>query len=179
MKKKAFILFLMAFSQINTYCQIKNGDLTSVTGHLKSFAVAHPTEKAYLHFDKPYYVAGDTIYFKAYTTMGERHMLSRISGVLHVDLININNKIDQSINLQVDNGISWGDFALPDSLPTGNYLVRAWTQWMRNSSGGFFQKIIRIGSLQSSKVLESNTAKAVVGKPDVQFFPEGVCWLSA
>ena len=80
---------------------------------------------------KPYYAAGDTMYFKAYVTMGQRHLPSQISGVLHVHLLNTKSKIDRSIKLQLDSGIAWGDFALPDSLPKGNYRVRAWTQWMR------------------------------------------------
>src|SRR3569833_1446083 len=107
---------------------------------LRSFLTEHITEKTYLHFDKPYYAAGDTMYFKAYATMGERHVPSRISSILHVDLINMQNKIDQSIKLQLVNGISWGDFALPDSLHKGTYRVRAWTQWMRNDPGIFFEK---------------------------------------
>ncbi|HEX3386031.1 MAG TPA: MG2 domain-containing protein, partial [Mucilaginibacter sp.] len=144
-----------------------------IVAKLDSFSDARPVEKAYLHFDKPYYAAGDTMYFKAYVTMGEKHAPSQISGVLHVDLVNTQNKIDQSIRLQLNNGIAWGDFALPDSLPKGNYRVRAWTQWMRNDPGSFFEKIVPVGSLQTGKVPESNTAKIAVGKPDVQFFPEG------
>ncbi|HEX3384415.1 MAG TPA: carboxypeptidase-like regulatory domain-containing protein, partial [Mucilaginibacter sp.] len=88
---------------------------------LDSFSGTHRNEKAYLQFDKPYYAAGDTMYFKAYVTMDERHLLSQISGVLHVDLVNTADKIDKSIKLHLVNGIGWGDFALPDSLPGGYY----------------------------------------------------------
>src|SRR3569833_3228844 len=35
------------------------------------------------------------------------------------------------------------------------------------------EKTKAIGSLQNSKVPESNTAKIAAGKPDLQFFPEG------
>ena len=90
-----------------------------ITDQLSRFEANHPTEKAYLQFDKPYYAAGDTIYFKAYVTAGEQHKLSSLSGVLHVELINTKNKIDQSIKLHLDSGLAWGDFALPDSLPAG------------------------------------------------------------
>ncbi|HEY4197363.1 MAG TPA: MG2 domain-containing protein, partial [Mucilaginibacter sp.] len=103
-----------------------------ITNKLKAFSTSHVTEKVYLHFDKPYYAAGDTIYFKAYVTMGEKMALSQISGVLHVDLINTANNIDKSIKLQLVNGLGRGDFALPDSLPVGNYRIRAYTRWMRN-----------------------------------------------
>ncbi|MDB5133436.1 MAG: TonB-dependent receptor, partial [Mucilaginibacter sp.] len=131
---------------------------------------------AYLHFDKPYYVAGDTIYFKAYVTLGEKHRLSSLSGVLHIELVNTNNKIDQSIKLQLTNGLTWGDFALPDSLPKGNYRVRAYTQWMRNAGDDvYFDQTIPVGSALHTKISESSTARISTGKakPDVQFFPEG------
>ena len=77
--------------------------------------------------------------------MGERHVLSLLSGVLHVDFINTNNKIDQTIKLKLDSGVAHGDFALPDSLPNGSYRVRAYTQWMRNNNeDGFFIKPLRL-----------------------------------
>lgn len=165
------LLVLLIFIGLRAYSQ-SNTD--SIISKLKDYSQKHISEKAYLHFDKPYYAAGDTIYFKAYVTMGERHLLSQISGVLHVDLINIKDKIDQSINLQLNNGVAWGDFALPDSLPKGNYRVRAYTEWMRNDSGSFFEKVTPVGSQQITKVPESGMPQKMVNvKPDVQFFPEG------
>ncbi len=145
-----------------------------ITDQLSRFEANYPAEKAYLQFDKPYYAAGDTIYFKAYVTAGEQHKLSSLSGVLQVELINTKNKIDQSIKLKLDSGLAWGDFALPDSLPAGNYRVRAYTQWMRNfGETGFFDKVIPVGSIKAERVPESLVKQPVDLKPDVQFFPEG------
>jgi hypothetical protein len=45
------------------------------------------------------------MYFKAYVTMGERHDLSKLSGILHVDLIGTDNKANQSIKLQLVDGV--------------------------------------------------------------------------
>src|ERR1700728_514408 len=44
-----------------------------------------PTEKVYLHFDKPYYALGDTIWFKAYLTL-YHHQPSGLSKVIYVDI---------------------------------------------------------------------------------------------
>ena len=168
-------MFLLCLANLSAYCQTDNDVQKNITTKLKTFSADRIAEKAYLHFDKPYYAAGDTIYFKAYVTMGERHELSRISGILHVDLINTNNKIDQSIKLQVANGVTHGDFALPDSLPKGNYRIRAYTQWMRNDGeGGYFDQIIPVGSAIDDKITKNGSKHLTTAnaKPDVQFFPE-------
>jgi hypothetical protein len=147
----------------------------NITTKLNAFLTEYVTEKAYLHFDKPYYAAGDTIYFKAYVTLGEKHELSNLSGVLHVDLINTQSKIDQSIKLQLINGVAWGDFALPDSLPKGNYRVRAYTNWMRNDGEtAFFDQTIPVGSFRNTPVPENAIKQQQpLNKADIQFFPEG------
>ncbi|MGZ3928356.1 MAG: TonB-dependent receptor, partial [Mucilaginibacter sp.] len=141
------LISLLSTGILSAYAQATNND-KDIFAKLKNFAAHHITEKVYLHFDKPYYATGDTIYFKAYVTMGERHDLSKLSGVLHVDLINASNKIDQSIKLQLINGLAWGDFTLPDSLPKGNYRIRAYTQWMQNV-GNYFEHTFPIGTLHS------------------------------
>jgi hypothetical protein len=144
---------------------------------LENYFSTHDPERTYLQFDRPYYAAGDTIYFKAYVTQGGRHKLSGLSEVLHVDLINTKNKIDQSIILRRDSGVCWGDFALPDSLPAGNYRIRAYTRLMLNLGDlDFFDQPISIGSLIKRNVPDTGTKQPRYGirnKADVQFFPEG------
>jgi len=149
----------------------------NIFSKLSRFKKVQNPERAYLHFDKPYYAAGDTIYFKAYVTRGERHELSNLSGVLHVDLINSKNEIDQSINLQLDSGLAWGDFALPDSLPNGNYRVRAYTKLMRiDSASSYFDQPFTVGSIKGTPIPGSNVKRPVQmqnNKADIRFLPEG------
>src|ERR1700755_158928 len=94
-----FVLYLPAF------CQGNNVALKNITLKLQSFYAVNAIEKAYLHFDRPYYIAGDTMYFKAYVTFGEQHELSRQSGVLYIDLISPQNVIFRSIKLQLIDGL--------------------------------------------------------------------------
>jgi TonB-dependent SusC/RagA subfamily outer membrane receptor len=155
----------------------------NIANKLKNYFSTYDPEKAYLQFDRPYYAAGDTIFFKAYVTEGGYHQLSGLSGVLHVDLINTENKIDQSIKLRLDNGVCWGDFALPDSLRTGNYRIRAYTEWMLNLGElDFFDQPVPVGSLVNpvGSLVKRNVPDSRVKDPmlirhkaDVQFFPEG------
>ena len=175
MKKQKLIVICLLLCCVQLYGQDNHNTGGPVIAKLKTFLATHTIEKAYLQFDEPFYAAGDTIYFKAYVTLGERHQLSALSGVLHVDFINTNNKIDQSIKLQLVSGIAWGDFSLPDSLPKGNYRIRAYTQWMRNDGDkAFFERVIPVVSTEPEQIAESTSAGIKFNaKPDVQFFPEG------
>lgn len=174
MKKVFYAIALCACClTLPAYCQTDNSVLTNIISKLKTLSTDHIAENVYLHFDKPYYAAGDTMYYKAYVTLGENHELSRLSGVLHVDLIDPSDKIHKSQMLQVVNGVAWGDFELPRSLPKGNYNVRAYTKYMENTGEeSFFNKRIPIGSVTGGPAVADHEGTANVGKPDIQFFPE-------
>ncbi len=174
--KKIFFTAMMFvfFFQTIAYCQGGSDVMAGPVSRLKALLTNHEIEKAYLHFDRPYpyYVAGDIVYFKAYVTMGERHEPSTISNILHVDLIDKNDVLMQSIALQLTDGTGWGDFALPEKLQKGNYRVRAYTEWMRNDkSPYFFDQYISVSSLNGADRVAEAADKGAV--PALQFFPEG------
>lgn len=176
MKKMFFTLFAATCCNMFLYAQVAapktDGTVKEVVAKLQSLSTDRVIEKAYLHFDKPYYSPGDTIYYKAYVTSGEQHDLSKISGVLHVDLISKNDSVIQSEILQLKNGLAWGDFALPNYLSKGNYRVRAYTQWMQNAGNAYvFNKTIPVNGKSIAQVYPAKVAAG--NQTDVQFFPEG------
>jgi hypothetical protein len=111
--------------------------LTKVEKSLNGLELSRRLEKTYLHFDKPYYAAGDTIYFKAYVT-DPLNQLSSLSKILHVDFIGPIGTIEQSIQLRLNDGLAAGDLALPETIGGGYYRVRAYTNLMRNYDQDFF-----------------------------------------
>ncbi|MEQ8547503.1 MAG: TonB-dependent receptor plug domain-containing protein [Cyclobacteriaceae bacterium] len=144
---------------------------------------AKPTgqEKVYLHLDKPIYSVNEDIWFKAYTVEGTFHTPTSLSGALHVELIEPNEKIIQSLLLPIQEGVSVGNFSLPKTLQEGNYRVRAYTNWMRNFDEElFFRKDIPIlNSLlpsADSVSYEGRLEQLSISKKndfDIQFMPEG------
>ncbi len=131
-------------------------------------------EKAYLHFDKPYYTPGETLWFKGYLFDALHHVLGYTpSKVLYVDLIDPEGEILAHRQLKIENGTTHGDFTLDPQLPSGNYLVRAYTSWMRNfDEAWFFTKEIPV--YENTEVFEgSRHAPADSTLADLQFFPEG------
>jgi len=61
--------------------------IQKIITQLNSWTNNYPIEKVYLQLDKPYYAAGESIWFKAYVTIGSRHQLSALRGSLNVELV--------------------------------------------------------------------------------------------
>jgi hypothetical protein len=112
-----------------------------------------PIEKVYLHFDKPYYALGDTIWFKAYLTVGD-HEPSLFSKIVYVDILAPHDSLVQALMLQVKNGVAWGSIPISqNSFKKGNYRVVAFTNYMNNNGASyFFNKNITIGDAINSTV---------------------------
>jgi TonB-dependent SusC/RagA subfamily outer membrane receptor len=127
-----------------------------------------PNEKAYLHLDKPYYVKGDTVWFKGYLAEGSLHLADSASNLMYVDLVEQRTGRNVALRrVHMDGGTGHGDIVLADSIPAGAYTIRAYTNWMRNfSEDFFFQKDIYVFDHGANK---PGTAQEGL---DVQFFPE-------
>ncbi|TDQ17453.1 TonB-dependent receptor-like protein [Algoriphagus boseongensis] len=93
-------------------------------------------EKVYLHTDKPYYYAGDQIFFKGYLAYGNPYLRDELSKVLHVEIINPERDLVIEKKFPIRDGIVVGDFYLPDSMAEEKYFLRAYTNWMRNYGPG-------------------------------------------
>lgn len=156
-------LILLSFSPSDT-------PLDKLIAGFKKYLDEVPQEKVYLHFDRSYYTSGETIWFKAYLTSGAFHLPSLLSRTIYVELINEDGKLVRQLKLLSINGSAAGDVVLPDSLESGNYLVRAYTRWMKNTGEDyFFHRHLKIWNGIGQSSAKSSLAKNL----DVQFFPEG------
>jgi len=131
----------------------KEDPITALLKKLEELSKKYPQEKVHLHLDKPYYAIGDDIWFKAYLADARTSLPRVFSSILYVELINERDSIQQQLKLPIQDGITWGDFKLADTLNEGNYRIRAYTQLMRNlGSEFFFDKNIKIGKKWNNKV---------------------------
>jgi len=153
-----FILFIIIAQSI--YAQ----HLDSLLNKLDS---AYPQEKVYLHFDRPYYNPGETIWFKAYLTSG--NLPSLISKTIYAELIDSKGKILQRKVMPVIQAGASSGFDLPDTLSNTLLYVRAYTAWMLNfDSSLLYVKPIRI--INSSHLIKKNL---IAQSFSLHFFPEG------
>ncbi len=156
------VLFLQSF-----YPFPETKDL-QILDKADSYHAKFPQEKIYLHTDRSSYWSGDNIWFKAYLKDSPIPDCN-----LYVELLNSSGKVIQKkMYLSLD-GLANGDFHLKDTLSSGVYQIRAYTNWMRNfDEQGFFRKDMVILNPQS-KVPEVKTHQLKERDVDFQFFPEG------
>jgi hypothetical protein len=157
MNLRKFLLVLFTTVTIIHFSALAQRDsipLTTIIAKTSKLTNDHPTEKVYLHFDKPYYAINDTIWFKAYVTI-DMHQLSSLSKILYVDMTDEHNQLVDEIKLQLINGMASCYIPLsPLYAKRGNYHIRAYTRWMRNSDQAyFFNKTIPVGSTEQGQVL--------------------------
>lgn len=138
LKRSALIILLLAGFITPALAQKDTVSLKTIIDKTSKFISAYPIEKVYLHLDKPYYAAGDTIWLKAYVTI-DKHQPSGLSNIVYIDITNSQDSVSAFIKLPVVNGIASGSIPLPSvDFKQGNYHLRAYTAWMRNSDPDYF-----------------------------------------
>lgn len=145
---KSICCLLFAFVAIAA----QNSDSWKAIPRLKSLM----QEKLYLHFDKPAYVAGERMWFRAYLANADTHLPDTASCAVYVELLNNVDSLIQRIKIPHRKGLFAASLLLSDALPEGNYSVRAYTNWMRNAgSDYFFNQSFFVGNSLSSQVLST------------------------
>ncbi|WP_299367480.1 MG2 domain-containing protein [Winogradskyella sp.] len=121
-------------------------------------------EKIYLQIDNTLYQTGETIWFKAIVSRSYDHSWSDISKILHVELIDINDKVIDHQLLKLNDGLANGSFVLEKSYEPGEYKIRAYTNWNRNFEQDFiFLQFIDVVNLEKDTLNEKPIINLVIG----------------
>lgn len=89
-------------------------------------------EKIYVHTNKPYYYPGDPLWFKGYINYNTPSWRDSLSRTVYVELISPQKEIVLSKIVEIGEGFFNNDFILPESLSSGTYYLRAYTNFNRN-----------------------------------------------
>ena len=90
-------------------------------------------EKVYVQTDNTCYFVGDTLWYKAFVLRADDHRPTDMSKILYVELLSPDGVLVERQRVIVSpKGMTCGQFALPDSLYSGYYEIRAYTRWMLN-----------------------------------------------
>lgn len=159
------LLFLILFSNI-LLAQNDIGNNLVKDKFLKYFEL--PRESIFLHSNKTTYIANEEIWLKGYVY--DRHNSKPFSqtSIVHLGLYNADGKRFNNYHFRAKDGYFNGNIAVDSTLVSGEYYLRASTNWMRNfkEDDSFMQKIIILNEKPGDKAV-------FVKKYDIQFLPEG------
>src|SRR5688572_20426573 len=137
-----------------------------IDSSLQVIATQFPAEKIYIHYDKDYYVAGETIWFKAYLYSDNKP--SNLSSNFYLQFTDDKGRIISSKKYPVMGAVVKGNIDIPDTQFQGNYYIRALTPYMLNFDEDFIYKknvfVFRSGST-------SLTGRVEPRNISLQFFP--------
>lgn len=106
-----------------------------------------PQEKLYLHLDKPFYGAGEKIWFKGYLVNAISHQDNAPSNFIITELINRSDSIVERKKIRRDSLGFHNAFTLPPTLPAGDYYLRGYSNWMLNVEPEFlYSRNLKIGN---------------------------------
>lgn len=115
-----------------------------------------PKEKLYLHLDKPFYGAGEKIWFKGYLVNAITHQNNAQSNFIITELINRSDSIVERKKIRRDSLGFHNAFTLPATLPAGDYYLRGYSNWMLNEDPNFFfSRNIKIGNSIDNTIVSS------------------------
>ena len=162
-----FLFLILIFSQSFSQTQL----LSSLRTNFNNYAEKWAQEKMYVHTNKSFYVAGEIIWLKIYDVDANFHKPIDVSKIAYIEIINKDLKPVLQGKISLKDGKGNGSFFLPFSLSSGNYKMRAYTNWMKNFSPNYyFEKDITI--INTLKKLGADPVDEAQ-KYDIQFFPEG------
>ncbi len=154
MKYLLLYIFLLIFSsQIFSQCD---------------YSISNSRENIFIHTDKEFYYAGDTIWFKSYLSTANNPATTSTN--YFIDLLDDDGKIISSKKIPIFNGYAIGNIALPDSLHHGFYFLQHYTNHLLKltRTNAYLKPIAVINPLKTDqKYLHNYEAEY-----QINFFPE-------
>lgn len=169
--KKKIALFGSLFLLLQTIVIAQDKKLEELKTQFEAYQINHLNEKVFIHTDKSFYLAGETVWFKAYVVDCFFNRPLALSKVLYIEIIDKNLKPILQTKVTLDSAMGNGSIAIPISITSGNYILRAYTQWMKNFSADYYyeQSIAIVNTVREMPLPADSPSKKI----DFQFFPEG------
>jgi hypothetical protein len=175
--KPAIFLLIYLLSLQSAYGQLQK----NMTDYLKQKFLWYtdnvPREEIFIHSDRDEYIAGEDVWFNIYLIDRQSNKLLESDKIAYIELLNPENNPVIQKRFLIEKGCGPGQIQLPDSLSSGTYTIRAYTNWMKNFLPfNCFIKDIKIYNTLSKKAFrnkiytDSNSKKgnfiAITLKPD-------------
>jgi hypothetical protein len=143
--KYAYHFFIFLFCAFSLNAQnVQNSEtplslVDTVTGFFMEQLGRYPQEKLYLHTDKPHYISGEKVWFRAHKVDALLHWQTNTSRYVYVELIDPLDSVVCRVKIHPDSlALFHGYVSLYEGLPEGNYTLSAYTRYMENQGKDYF-----------------------------------------
>ena len=130
--KPAILIVISLLIIPSSYGQVQKDMTVYLKNKFLEYCDAVPREEVYLHTDREDYVSGEEMWFNAYVIDRKSFKVSLNSRIVYFELLNSENRPVVQKRILTDKGFGPGQILLPDTLSTGTYTIRAYTNWMKN-----------------------------------------------
>ncbi len=124
---RIFLILLLFFSSF-TSAQVSEKEIID---HFNAFITA-PREVVYVHMNKSTFIKSEMLGFSAYVLDKAKKIPSINTTNLYVTISDQKNQLIKSKLIKVENGFVNNAFELDSLFSSGQYTLRAYTNWMRN-----------------------------------------------
>lgn len=152
--RKAAVIGLLFFYISGINAQINPLEAKdSIVDRFLNQALLYPQEKIHLQIDRPHYVSDERLWFKAFLVNAMLHTPDRSSRYVYVELIDPLQKVKSRVMVKAEDGSFQGHIDLPEDLVEGNYILRAYTSYMKNLDEGYWPHVpVYISAPQSAVI---------------------------
>jgi hypothetical protein len=102
------------------------------------YALGSPKEKVHIHFDRPQYNKGDTIWYKVYLMVVNE--VSNISKNIYLEWYDSTGTLIKQTVSPLYQSTAHGAFDIPVNYKGNSLQVKAFTKWMLNDDSVFIYK---------------------------------------
>jgi hypothetical protein len=145
--------------------------LDQIAGKIARNRQSSPQYGLFLHYDKPWYQAGSTIWFRGYLYNLVTRQPAPVKDNLYVELLSSDSLVKQLVLNSAAR--EWdGGLVIPGRLPEGYYTLRAYTKELvvQGADRIFTQPVFILNEKQK---VGGMPAPAAPGEPQLRFYPEG------
>lgn len=129
---KPVCLFLFCLMSLSSFGQVRQDFLDAVTDKFHKYCNSVPREEIYVHTDRQEYVAGEDIWLRIYLIDRLTAKPSVSGKIAYLEILNPENRPVVQKRISLEQGFGPGQLLLPDTISSGIYTLRAYTNWMKN-----------------------------------------------
>ncbi len=152
------LIILFGLFQISIFGQERVMTHDVIIGDLEIPRAERLIEKVYVHTDRDVYITGEDLMFSIYLVDGKYTGLPGRSRVAYIEIVNPFDIPVAQKRVGIYDAYAFGILSVPDTLTSGDYILRAYTNSMRNyGPDTFFSQMISIYNPFKNEIFNSIT----------------------